>query len=89
MSSGPSSTSTVTLSCSVRCSVMVAPGVDRSERLDDEVETIDAKRKAHDATLYGGTVTNARELQDLQEEIASLSRRIDEDAVPKSLTQIP
>lgn len=50
----------------------------RQKRLDDEVETIDAKRKAHDATLYGGSVTNARELQDLQEEIASLSRRIDD-----------
>ena len=50
----------------------------RQKRLDDEVETIDAKRKAHDATLYGGTVTNARELQDLQEEIESLGRRIDD-----------
>lgn len=46
-------------------------------RLADEVDSLDAKRKAHDETLYGGSVTNARELQDLQEEIASLARRIE------------
>src|SRR5690606_10833017 len=34
------------------------------------------RRKEHDTKLYGGTVTNARELQDLQEEIDALSRRI-------------
>lgn len=50
----------------------------QQKRLDDEVETIDVKRKAHDAHLYDGTVTNARELQDLQEEIESLGRRITE-----------
>lgn len=48
----------------------------RQKRLDDEVETLGAKRKAHDEKLYGGSVTNARELQDLQEEIESLGRRI-------------
>lgn len=48
----------------------------RQKRLDDEVETLGAKRTAHDTKLYGGTVTNARELQDLQEEIESLGRRI-------------
>lgn len=48
----------------------------RQRRLDDEVETLDAKRKAHDEKLYSGSVTNARELQDLQEEIESLGRRI-------------
>ncbi|MCB0977535.1 MAG: hypothetical protein KDB02_08760 [Acidimicrobiales bacterium] len=48
----------------------------RQRRLDDEVESLDAKRKDHDAKLYGGSITNARELQDLQEEIESLGRRI-------------
>ncbi|MEO6628478.1 MAG: hypothetical protein ABIP03_07890, partial [Aquihabitans sp.] len=38
-------------------------------RLDDEIETINTKRKHEEAMLYGGAVTNARELQDLQEGI--------------------
>lgn len=46
------------------------------KRLDDEIETIAQKRKHVDATLYGGSVTNARELQDLSEEIEALGRRI-------------
>ena len=48
----------------------------QQKRLDDEIETITTKRKAVDTTLYGGTITNARELQDLQEEIEALGRRI-------------
>lgn len=48
----------------------------QQKRLDDEIETISLKRKGVDAILYGGTVTNARELQDLQEEIEALGRRI-------------
>lgn len=48
----------------------------QQKRLDDEIETIAQKRKGVDATLYGGTVTNARELQDLTEEIEALCRRI-------------
>jgi len=48
----------------------------RLKRIEDEVASIDDKRKQHDARLYGGTVTNARELQDLQEEVDSLGRRI-------------
>lgn len=46
------------------------------KRLDDEIETINARRSKEEATLYGGTITNARELQDLQEEIESLGRRV-------------
>jgi predicted nucleic acid-binding Zn-ribbon protein len=46
------------------------------KRLDDEVELLGAKRKGFDAKLYGGTVSNPRELQDLQEEIDALGRRI-------------
>ena len=50
----------------------------QQKRLDDEVESLGEKRAAHDGHLYDGTVTNARELQDLQEEVASLGRRITE-----------
>lgn len=46
------------------------------KRLDDEIESIGAKCSHEEATLYGGTVTNARALQDLQEEIEALKRRI-------------
>ncbi len=46
------------------------------KRLDDEIETISARRNHAESTLYGGTVTNARALQDLQEEIESLGRRV-------------
>ncbi|HMS90024.1 MAG TPA: C4-type zinc ribbon domain-containing protein [Acidimicrobiales bacterium] len=48
----------------------------QQKRLDDEIESISAKRAHEEATLYGGSVTNARALQDLQEEIEALQRRI-------------
>ena len=48
------------------------------KRLDDEVESLNAKRKGYDTKLYSGTVSNPRELQDLQEEIEALGRRIDQ-----------
>ena len=48
------------------------------KRLDDEVESLNVKRKGYDERLYSGTVTNPRELQDLQDEIAALGRRISE-----------
>ncbi|MCU1358597.1 MAG: Zn-ribbon protein [Acidimicrobiales bacterium] len=46
------------------------------KRLDDEVSTLEGKRKGFDTKLYSGTITNPRELQDLQEEIEALGRRI-------------
>jgi len=47
-------------------------------RLDDEVASL-KQRSAHaDQTLYSGAVTNPRELQALQDEIAALARRIGE-----------
>ena len=46
------------------------------KRLDDEIETVGARRSQEEASLYSGTITNARALQDLQEEIESLGRRI-------------
>lgn len=55
----------------------VREGLARDQkRLDDEIESLSAKRAGYDQKLYGGTVTNPRELQDLQEEIAALGRRI-------------
>lgn len=48
----------------------------QQSRLDDEVASLDVKRSGFDAKLYSGTVTNPRELQDLQEEIEALGRRI-------------
>lgn len=48
----------------------------RQKRLDDEIETVNTKRKSVDATLYGGTVTSAGELNDLTKEIDALGRRI-------------
>ena len=45
-------------------------------RLEDEIESIGEKRKQVEATLYSGSVSNARELQDLQEESEALGRRI-------------
>jgi predicted nucleic acid-binding Zn-ribbon protein len=46
------------------------------KRLDDEVESLGAKRADHDKKLYSGTVSVPRELQDMQDEIAALGRRI-------------
>jgi predicted nucleic acid-binding Zn-ribbon protein len=48
----------------------------QQKRLDDEIETVTAKRTGVEGTLYDGSVTNARELQDLQEESEALARRI-------------
>jgi predicted nucleic acid-binding Zn-ribbon protein len=45
-------------------------------RLDDEVAGLKDKSAHADKALYGGAVTGTRELQALQEEIASLGRRI-------------
>lgn len=48
----------------------------QQKKVDDEVELLKEKRTGFDAKLYGGTVTNPGELQDLQKEIDALSRRI-------------
>lgn len=46
------------------------------QRLEDEITSLQDKATQHDKTLYGGTIGNPRELQALQDEIASLKRRI-------------
>jgi uncharacterized protein len=44
-------------------------------RLEDDIAGIEAKVAHDEGTLYGGSVTAPRELQDLQAEIESLRRR--------------
>lgn len=48
----------------------------RQQRLEDEITSLNEKASAHDKTLYGGTISNPRELQTLQDEIAALKRRV-------------
>lgn len=45
------------------------------KRLEDEVASLEARIQEVDRTLYGGTVTAARELQALQDELGALQRR--------------
>lgn len=47
----------------------------RQTRLETEIESITAKIKLEDMRLYGGTITNPRELAGLQAEIEALRRR--------------
>lgn len=55
----------------------LAADLTRSQRrLEDEIATIEAKATSENATLYSGTVRSPRELQALQDEVASLRRRI-------------
>jgi len=46
-------------------------------RLEDEVASLRAKIAREDARLYDGSVTAAKELQAIQDEIGSLRRRVD------------
>jgi uncharacterized protein len=46
------------------------------QAVEDEVAGLTEKMGRSEATLYGGTVTNPRELQSLQEELDALRRRI-------------
>jgi hypothetical protein len=47
----------------------------RQKRLEDEIDSIVTKLKQEDLRLYGGTVTNPRELSAMQGEIEALRRR--------------
>jgi predicted nucleic acid-binding Zn-ribbon protein len=51
-----------------------AAGRDQKRR-EDEVGSLEAKIAEVDGSLYGGTITSPRELQDLQEELDALKRR--------------
>jgi hypothetical protein len=46
------------------------------KRLEDDIATVADKRDHVNTTLYSGSVTNARELQDLSDELDALKRRI-------------
>jgi predicted nucleic acid-binding Zn-ribbon protein len=46
------------------------------QRLEDDITSINDKAAQHDKTLYSGTISNPRELQAMQDEIASLKRRV-------------
>jgi uncharacterized protein len=46
------------------------------QRLEDEVASLEERAAQADKRLYGGTTNDARELQALQEDIASIKRRI-------------
>jgi uncharacterized protein len=48
------------------------------KRLEDEIASVEAKRADTDQRLYSGTITAPRELQALQDEVASLGRRTSE-----------
>jgi predicted nucleic acid-binding Zn-ribbon protein len=52
------------------------PLVREQARIEDEVALTTEKMEKHDKALYAGTVTNPRDLQAMQDEIASLKRRI-------------
>jgi predicted nucleic acid-binding Zn-ribbon protein len=60
------------------------------KRLEDEVAAVEAKAEHENATLYSGTVTSPRALQDLQAEIESLRRRQSslEDGIIELMEQI-
>lgn len=47
----------------------------QERRLEDEIALVEDKRRTVDVALYGGTVSNPRELQSMQEEISALARR--------------
>jgi len=46
------------------------------QRLEDEISSLSDKATQHDKALYGGSISNPRDLQVMQEEIAALRRRI-------------
>jgi len=45
------------------------------QAIEDEIASLAAKADATNATMYGGSVTNPRELQSLQQELDALARR--------------
>lgn len=49
--------------------------VTQARSLELEIESLDNKISTSERRLYGGSVTNPKELSDIQEEVASLKRR--------------
>lgn len=56
--------------------IVVADRDRERRRVEDQLTTAEAKATDIDKRMYGGTVSNARELQDLQTELESLRRHI-------------
>jgi hypothetical protein len=54
------------------------PLIREQARIEDEVALTTEKMEKHDKALYAGTVTNPRDLQAMQDEIASLKRRVEQ-----------
>lgn len=48
------------------------------KKLEDETRTVDDKAKAEEKKLYGGMITNPKELKAIQQEVESIKRRKDE-----------
>lgn len=53
----------------------LTPWRTRAQDLDLDIKTVTSKAETVDQRLYSGQVTNPKELQDMQDEIASLKRR--------------
>lgn len=53
----------------------LAPWSQKSRDLELEVQSVSVKRTATETRLYSGVVSNPKELQDMQDEVASLKRR--------------
>lgn len=54
------------------------PMLARQRELEDALAANEAKAKATDARLYSGTVSNPKELADMQQELVALQRRRDQ-----------
>ncbi len=67
----------VTSQSNIDAAVAELTELERAQRLsEDTLSGLEAKAKEIDRKLYGGTVSNARELQDLQTELESVQRRL-------------
>ena len=58
-----------------RAGAELTPWETRVTNLELEIKSLNAKAQRTDKRLYGGRVTNPKELQDMQDELASLKRR--------------
>lgn len=47
----------------------------RQKRLEDEIATVDARRKSEEGRMYSGLITSAKELEALRGELSSLKSR--------------
>jgi len=57
---------------------ILAPLKKKQNEVEWQIETSTEKRQSTEAKLYDGSVTNPKELTDMQNEVASLTRRLEE-----------